>query len=185
MEIEIKLKTTKETFKKYLEKLESIGENKKIKEQHDIYFSPEEPNFFGKVENDQCLRIRIQNNQYILSYKSIIFGEKETDIHLIEHETVVENLEETKNILKSLNINEIITLNKKRISFFYLNTFEISFDEVEDLGYFIEIEIIDSTLEVEEANKRLINLINEWKLDIKDRDLIGYANALYDLKYRH
>ena len=183
MEIEIKLKTTTEIFEKTKLRLEKEGTKKKEKEQHDIYFSPVNPNFFGKEENDECLRIRIQNEKYILSYKKIIFGNKEEDIHLIEHETTFENLEEMKKLLACLNIHEVITLNKKRMSYIYQDTIEISLDEVEDLGYFIELEIINPNTEISTSNKLLKDTIKKLGLDIEQRDKTGYANALYKLKH--
>lgn len=182
MEIEIKLKVTKNMFEEVKSKLEKEGKRKKEKEQHDIYFSPENPNFFGKEENDECLRIRIQNDKYIFCYKKIIFGNQEEDIHLIEHETVFESLEEMKKILACLNIKEVITLHKKRISYIYQEIAEISFDEVDDLGYFIELEILDSKENVEQANIKLQQIMKTLGLNKEDRDLTGYANALYQKK---
>lgn len=185
MEVEIKLKVNKNTWIATKETLEKIGTNKKEKEQHDIYFSPENPNFFEKIENDECLRIRIQKDKYILGYKKIIFGTNKDEIHLIEHETEVQDLEQMKNILASVNIHEVITLKKKRISYIYKDIIEISLDEVKDLGYFIELEIIDKTMDIKKANQLLKESIKELNLDEKDRDQMGYANELYNLKCRN
>lgn len=184
MEVEIKLKVTEEIWKKTKEKLEKEGTNKKEKTQHDIYFSPVEPNFFGKEENDECLRIRVQKDKYILGYKKIIFGNTKQETHLIEHETMIENLNQMKSILENLHIHEIITLEKKRITYIYKNQIEISFDEVKDLGFYIELEVIDKKLEIKLANQLLKKTLENLDLDENDRDQIGYANALYNLKYR-
>lgn len=184
MEIEMKLKVTEEEFKAYLEHVKIIGTSRKEKEQHDIYFSPESPNFFGKEENDECLRIRIQKDKKILSYKKIMFGSTTENIHLIEHESTFEDLDEMLKILEAIHIHEVIRLNKKRISYLYKNAIEISFDIVEELGYFIELEVIDKQMNIKDANHLLMNSIKELGLHIENRDLTGYANALYNLKYR-
>lgn len=185
MEIEIKLKVTEQMWEKVKDKIEKEGTNKKENHQHDIYFSPENPNFFGKEENDECLRVRVQKGKYILGYKKIIFGETKEDIHLIEHETEFQDLEQMKLILESVHIHEVITLLKERVSFIYKNDIEISFDKVKDLGFFIELEIVNKNLEIKEANQRLIQALRELGLDESDVDRTGYANALYNLKYRN
>ena len=58
--------------------------------------------------------------------------------------------------------------------------FEISLDLVEDLGYFIEIEIYDKELPIREANKLLLKFIQELNLDITKRNLKGYSYLMYD-----
>ena len=124
-----------------LEYLKNKSSKHTNKEQHDIYFSPENPPFFGGNINDECIRIRMQKDKYILCYKKIFFGEKESDIHITEYETEVSNLDATINILKGVRINKICEVKKNRDSFIYKNIFEVSLDKVEGLGYFVEVEI--------------------------------------------
>lgn len=62
-------------------------------------------NFLGGDIDDECIRIRIQKDKYILCYKKIYMGNDESDIHIVEYETEISNLEATINILKGVRIN--------------------------------------------------------------------------------
>ena len=87
------------------------------------------------------------------------------------------------NILKGVRINKICDLKKQRDCFIYKDMFEISLDLVEDLGYFIEIEIYDKDLPIREANKMLLDFVKELNLDITKRNLKGYSYLMYDKMY--
>lgn len=180
IEIEIKLEIEENQYKDLYNTLKNESSKYMHKEQHDIYFSPENPKFFGGNIDDECIRIRIQKDKYILCYKKIYMGNYEEDIHIVEHETEVSNLEATINILKGVRINKICDLIKERDSFIYKNIFEISLDNVKDLGYFIEIEIYDKNIPINEANQLLLNLVKELNLDITRRNLKGYSYLMYD-----
>lgn len=180
VEIEIKLEIEEEQYKKMYEYFSKEASKHINKKQDDIYFSPENPTFFGGEIDDECIRIRIQKDKYILCYKKIYMGNSEEDIHIVEYETEVSNLEATINILKGVRINKICELIKDRDSFIYKDIFEISLDKVKDLGYFIEIEIYDKNIPVNEANQLLLNLVKELNLDITRRNLKGYSYLMYD-----
>ena len=107
-------------------------------------------------------------------------GNEEQDIHIVEYETEVSNLEATINILKGVRINKVCDLIKDRDSFIYKNLFEISLDKVKDLGYFVEIEVYDKNIPINEANQLLLNLLKELNLDITRRNLKGYSYLMHD-----
>ena len=65
----------------------------------------------------------------------------------------------------------------------YQDIFEISLDNVFDLGYFIEIEVKDSALSVSDANQKLKELTSSLGLSLSSRNLDGYANMLYEKLY--
>ena len=180
IEIEAKLEIKEKQYKELINLFMTENCKHTKKKQHDIYFSPETPSFFGEDIDDECIRIRIQKNKYILCYKKIFFGENESDIHIAEYETEISNLDATINILKGVRINKVCDLIKTRDTFIYKNLFEISLDSVENLGYFIEIEIYDKNLPVKQANQLLLNFIKEMNLDITKRNLKGYSYMMYD-----
>lgn len=182
-EIEIKLEITEKDYEKYLSLLLENGSSHTKKEQNDIYFSPKYRPFFGGDIDDECLRVRIMNDKYILSYKKIFFGNSDEDIHLEEHESEVSNLEQVIKILECLGIEKVLTLHKVRNSFIYQDIFEISLDNVFDLGYFIEIEVKNNTLSVGDANQKLKELTSSLGLSFSSRNLDGYANMLYEKLY--
>ena len=180
IEIEIKLEIEEEQYNRLFNRF--LKENNKHinKKQHDIYFSPENPTFFGGDIDDECIRVRIQKDKYILCYKKIYMGNDEQDIHIVEYETEVSNLEAIINILKGVRINKVCDLIKDRDSFIYKNLFEISLDKVKDLGYFVEIEVYDKNIPINEANQLLLNFVKELNLDITRRNLKGYSYLMYD-----
>ena len=107
IEIEIKLEIEEEQYKKLFDYFKKENNKHTNKKQHDIYFSPENPAFFGGDIDDECIRIRIQKDKYILCYKKIYMGNDEEDIHIVEYETEVSNLDATINILKGVRINKV------------------------------------------------------------------------------
>lgn len=182
IEIEVKLEIDEEKYKYLIEYLNKEECEHNSKKQYDIYFSPEIPKFFGGNIDDECIRIRVQKGKYILCYKKIYFGKDESDIHIAEYETEVSDLEATINILKGIRVDKVCEVKKQRDSYIYKNLFEISLDNVENLGYFAEIEIYDKTIPIKEANQLLLNFIKEMNLDISKRNLKGYSYLMYDKK---
>lgn len=180
IEIEIKLEIEEKKYINLLNYFQKESIKHINKKQHDIYFSPENPKFFGDNIDDECIRIRIQKDKYILCYKKIYFGQQESDTHIVEYETEVSNLQATINILKGVRINKVCEVKKNRDSFIFKDIFEISLDKVENLGYFIEIETYDKNLPIKEANKLLLNFVKEMNLDITKRNLKGYSYLIYE-----
>ena len=180
IEIEVKLEVDESSYIQLIDFLKDKSTKHTTKSQHDIYFSPENPKFFGGEIDDECIRIRIQKDKYILCYKKIFFGEEESDIHISEYETQVSNLEATINILKGVRINQICEVKKNRDTFIYKDIFEVSLDKVEGLGFFVEIEIYDKNIPIKEANQLLLEFIKEMNLDITRRNLKGYSYLMYD-----
>lgn len=153
IEIEVKLEVDESNYIQLINFLKNKSTKHTTKSQHDIYFSPEIPKFFG---------------------------EEESDIHISEYETQVSNLEATINILKGVRINQICEVKKNRDTFIYKDIFEVSLDRVEGLGFFIEIEIYDKNIPIKEANQLLLEFIKEMNLDITRRNLKGYSYLMYD-----
>jgi predicted adenylyl cyclase CyaB len=177
IEIEIKLSITKKQFLDIKKRLVDEDANCSVEEQKDIYFSPKSINFFKK--GDECLRIRIENSKNSLNYKRIFFGENELDTHIKEYATGIEDTFQMIQILKYLNIQEILTVHKVRYKYLYGNQFEISLDEVTDLGCFVEIEVIENT-NVQQSNRALIEIVNRLGLDINQKNTVGYSNMMYE-----
>lgn len=182
-EIEIKLEITKDIYQNLLDRFHKDKLPHSEKEQKDVYFSPQASPFFGGDIDNEYLRIRMLKDKNILSYKKIFFGSSDEDIHLEEHETEIMDLDQTIHILKALRIDEVLTLHKIRNTFIYQDIFEIAVDNITDLGYFVEIEILDSSLSIQEANTKLLSVVAELGLDISKRNLDGYAYLLYKKLY--
>ncbi len=106
-----------------------------IEMQADTYYSSPYRDF---GETDEALRVRVQDNKYLLTYK----GPKMDSISKTrkEYEVEVNDADSMGNILSSMGFAPIATIVKKR-KMFRLGDFLISLDEVRKLGDFIEVEI--------------------------------------------
>ena len=156
LEIEVKLKLEQNEFTRLKKLLENKSKEIKTVNQTDIYF--EIPR---KSKIKECLRIRNENNRYILCYKN-----DNTKCIRNEYETLVDNYENLEQILYHLGIKKKGIIQKERIKIMYQNKYEFSFDKVKDIGLFLEIEVKkienDNLVELD----KLFNLLKELKIDL-------------------
>ena len=164
LEIEVKLKVQDNEYKRLLNLLKDKSNNIKDVMEKDIYFKTP-----IKKEYKEVLRIRKENDLYILSYKK-----ENTDKTRDEFETIIDNYDNLEKILLNLGLEKKGVIEKKRTKILYKNKYEFAFDEVKDIGKFIEIEVKNIEYShIEEINK-LMDIINEFKIDI---------NLITDKKY--
>ena len=167
LELEIKLK---------LDEFESNRILKLIKNDS-IYLGKEEHNAVYYTSTlrefkNEYLRIRKENNIYVLNYK------KNTNKNLCEeYETIIDNADTMKLILEHLNLKEKAIINKHRKKYLYKNKYEFSFDTVENIGIFVEIEVKNLTSYEEEYNN-LFKLLDEFNIDINKIDNKRYLDYL-------
>ena len=181
IEIEMKYKITNEIYEKIIkyfkvEKILAVVEN-----QNDMYFSPTHFPFFGGKIDNECLRIRILENKNILSYKKFIPKDKKSPAHCIEHELEISDGEKMKLILEDLRIEEAFTLKKERKIFIYKKNIEIALDHVEDLGFFIELEIKNKE-NIEQSLKEMTAFVKKFEITENMRNYEGYAYLLFNQK---
>lgn len=163
IEKEIKLKLLDEdkisVLKKYIEKKGGIflGEYSIV----DEYFSHPCRDF---KQTDEALRIRIMNDNIELTYKS----SRTANIPKVREEFTVKvnNYEILKTILLKLGFKPIAKIAKHRRMFTLNGDVKIFIDNVDKLGYFIEVET--------ELTEKMLNFIDtlkeagiRWKLEHK------------------
>jgi len=90
------------------------------------------------------------------------------------------NISMFKQILKDLRIEEVFTLIKKRKKYIINSVLEVSLDKVEDLGYFIEMEVIDSEKNLDKAIEIRDMLVKEFDLREEMRSYKGYGYMLFE-----
>lgn len=167
-EIEIKLKLEKENFVKLMEKFNNKALFLEIEKQSAVYYEPNYRNF-----NDEYLRIRDENGKYLLNYKKKI-----NNIKSIEYETMIDDKESLNDILVSLGMKKLGVINKKRSKYLYQEKYEISFDEVEDIGLFMEIEI--KKREGDEATEfdKMFQILHDLNVDLNCIETKHYPDYL-------
>lgn len=178
IEIERKYKITKKIYDEIIEFFKTRNINAEIENQNDIYFSPTHFPFLGGEIDKECLRLRILENKNILSYKKFIPSSQNNPAHCIEHELEVFDIEKIKLILNDLRIKEEFTLKKERKNFIYKNSIEISLDKVDDLGYFIELEIINHS-NIQKSVNEIEKFIKKFAITESMRNYVGYSYLLF------
>jgi adenylate cyclase class 2 len=137
MEIEIKVNV--QNSANLLQLLKQEGALKYTDKQIDEYYTPAHRNFTSVAPVVEWLRLRDSNGTFSINYKHWIIEPDGTSNHCTEYETKIENIEAMRNILKVLNFEYLVVVNKERSAWDYKD-YEISFDTVEGLGDFVEIE---------------------------------------------
>ena len=108
------------------------------------------PNESGKTF--ECLRIREYNSKAKLTYKKDVYKD-EIWQYSDENEIDVENPNNLKEILYSLGLKELLTIDNKRKYYIYGN-YEIVLENVKNLGVFLEIEYKGKITNTEIAVRR-------------------------------
>lgn len=163
-EIEIKLKVDKSEYERILNLVKNTAKYKNTVKQTDTYYSLKDKNSW--------LRTRNENGKCIFNLKKKI-----NNSHYEKYDVLIDNLNNLNKILEELNVNELGTIVKERTIYVYENKYEFSFDNVESIGLFIEIEVINQIDNFEKDTYNLVNLMKELKIDlnmIERRKYIDY-----------
>lgn len=135
-EIEIKLKAL--DLNKIEAKLKELGcviSEPKVQEDRNFIHKDDIKWFEPEIGEWVYPRLRIQNGKYTFTVKKPVKNE----LDCIEHNIQVSNPEEIAPIMKMFNYLPGVTVKKRRRTTKYKD-YEITLDEVERLGNFIEIE---------------------------------------------
>ena len=138
IEILVEVYSTKDEIIKALAKFEFLGINKTI----DTYFYDPLRDNLKPNENlqiDECFRVRTKNDINTITYKVDNFDQKGKWLYSDEYETKFEDMCMFNEIIKKLGLKELITIHNDKRTYKY-NNYEIVFETVKDLGYFIEVE---------------------------------------------
>lgn len=163
MEIELKIPLeapfSPKDVKSYL--LQEFNSSSEEIKQIDYYFSSPIRNF---AVTDEALRLRqiLTNSgkeKIELTYK----GPKQGKSMKIREEITIESSNNIKliKLLENLGFQVVAVIKKKRTNWF-ADQFIISFDEVEDLGSFLEIEITipaDNSDEIRKSKESILSLV--------------------------
>ncbi len=177
VEILITFDNTKEEVLNILSSFEFIEE----KEILDIYYEdPKRDNLKPEpnLRINEIFRLRKKGNQNLLTYKKNHF-EKNRWIYSDEYETTVADYEKIKKIIENLGFEiQIVVKNKRKI--YRYKDYEITLEEVEKLGLFIEVErMLDMNSQNEKVTKneirefiKSLNLKNVKELDLGKNQLM-------------
>lgn len=165
VEVLIEVKDSKE---KALNVLEQFGS---ATAQHvlDIYFYDQLRSDLQPGKNtrlNRSFRLRKKDEKISLAYKIDHFDKNDQWIYSDEHETRVDNFNEASNIIKHLGLQELIRIdNEKHI--FKTSEYEIVFEDVKNLGYFLEVEKIHEVEDslIEETKQKIRSFIQQLNIN--------------------
>ena len=152
-EIEIKLNVNEKEYNRILNIIRKNSINKSKVDQIDTYYALN--------TNNEWLRIRNEDGKYIFNYKKKI-----DNSHYEKYDVLIDNYSNLDKILMSLGIEKKGTINKERESYIYKDKYEFSFDNVENVGLFIEIEVINKSNNFDKDICELLNVMNDIKIDL-------------------
>lgn len=168
IEIEFKIKVNRIKFNELLKKIKDDSIFVREEDQIATYFKPN----FRKF-NNEWLRVRKENNNNVLNYKK-----KNESGDIEEYEVLIDNYEKLKSIFNYLGLEDTLVVSKHRISYLYKDKYEISFDEVDNLGLYVEIEVKKYNYENEKEIELLIDLIKELDINMSDIETKRYPELI-------
>ena len=173
VETEIKFKITKTLFDQLISKMDKESKFLKENRQLDTYYQPTYRKFLNDNEITEWLRIGERGNKTILNYKNW-----HDNMYCDEYEVEIDNSKNLDRIFNVLGLEKIVVVDKQRKTYYYLDKYEIAFDYVKELGYFIEIEVKNYSKDPIEEYNDLLNLAKDLNLSFDNIDKRGYPYHL-------
>jgi len=155
-EIEVKTPVSKKLFIRIRKYLERNAKFIKTSIQKDSYYSPKGKQFLRPKYPYEWLSVRERNGKVKINYKHWYPEGLSETTHCDEYETEISDIKELKLILGALKFEKLVSVNKIRLTFEY-SDMEIALDEVENLGYFIEIESLNNEGGVKKTRRKLLD----------------------------
>ncbi len=159
-ELCIRLKLSDYDYNNIYKKIEQKSNNKKYIHQIDNYYKTNN-------QDKEFLRLRNEDGKCILNYK-----EKINDSSFKNNQVQIDNYDIMSNILNKLNFTIIGIIEKDRISF-EINEFIINFDDVYNIGKFIEIKLLNDN-----DYEKIINLLNELNINYNMINMKKYIDYI-------
>lgn len=138
-----------------------IGES----EQKEYYIThPQDSWDYTAGFKDTLKTMRVRHEQkgdsFCYKYRHLDPVTKKTS-HRDEYEIKIENGDTMINILKLLGYTEHTVITKKRTTYLIQNIFEVVFDDVQNVGKFMEIELKEPTDDVKSGIAKIEQLLKE------------------------
>ncbi|MCX4364311.1 MAG: class IV adenylate cyclase [Bacilli bacterium] len=182
IETEIRIKLSDIEYKNLKLVLDNNGKFLKEIHQKDTYYSPKFRDFLAHEYPYEWLRIGQRGNQIIVNYKHWYPEGAKINTHCDEYEVEIDDATNMDKIFKVLDLEEIAVVDKNRITYSYLEKYEIALDTVENLGYFVEIEVKKYEQEPLEEYERLLKTAKDLHLNLNNIDRRGYPYHIIDAK---
>lgn len=171
-EIEIKAKI--DDIEKMRGKLLALGcEFSQPLFQEDAIFLPVGIEFSDIIKGTPVVRIRLSNNNVILTLKQGV------GLIKLEKEVVVSDKNTTREIVEQMGFHEVVMVSKERIECKYRDM-TVCLDKVVELGSFIEVEKMSADDDGEKIQKDLFDFLQTLGIGESEKVTKGYDTLLYE-----
>jgi len=142
-----------------------------IREEVDVYFQHPSRDF---SQTDEALRIRCAGGRFYITYKGpkIDPATKTRDEIELPLDSTPENIEKWRQLLERLGFQPVAEVFKRRrrgTLQWNCRQVEVSLDEVQDLGWFLELELVVEPEEFPSARDQVLALCRELGLENAER----------------
>ena len=172
MSYEVELKFPLAEKDRLLELLKEIGaEEQPVLRQCDRYFNHPSRDF---AQTNEAFRIRQSGDETRLTYKGPLLDEatktrREIELSLADGQTTAEQMAE---LLQALGFTEVRSVKKTRTPYHLAwqgREMEVTLDDVEGLGWYLEIETLAGDNDRVQAQEAILSLAKHWKLENSER----------------
>ena len=181
-EIEI-LVELQEDINKVIDKFKMFNYITKELVIDEYYYDPKRDNLKPNINNqiNECLRLRQKGNKNYITYKDDVF-ENNIWLYSNEYETEIKDIEVLKEILNRLGLKKLITIKNNKTTYTFKD-YEIVLEEVEDLGYFMEVEYsTKEDVDIKEIKKQIQAFIDSLNLKVSKELNIGKPELMLKKK---
>ena len=159
-------------------KLNEVGKFVKSRQQIDKYFVPPYRDFFGKDMPDEYLRVRYEEGKNHLNYSFLHFDKDGWLRNTDEYETLVDKPEVVEEIFEKIGLIPKVTVKKIR-KYFDCGDFEVTLDQIENLGDFMEVEAKKDFGDIDKTRKACEEFLNSLNIEYEIQREMGYPRMLY------
>lgn len=183
MNIEVEIKVKVDNLGEIKNKVSKIGKLIKAIKQIDEYYVPAHKNFFAqKPHPTEYLRIRTNPDKVVWEYTRSINMKKDGDYdYAEEYETEILDAKELRKILKFLDFEKVVTIEKER-EYWMCGDIEVALDQIKDLGSFVEAEAKGDFKDDKEAKRGCIKFLESLGIKDVDKNQIksGYPELYFE-----
>ncbi len=159
--------------------MEKNGKLVEKKNQHDVYYSPNDENYMEETYPYKWLRLRhFEDGTAEICFKHFYPEGAEQHLYCDEHQSLLNDSEAITEIFTELGFRIIANVDKKRVTYLY-DRYLVSFDVVKDLGEYIEVEVAQPLYSEEKERALLCPIIEMMGLTRFPIDLRGYPYLVY------
>jgi adenylate cyclase class 2 len=175
IEVEIKVRVSHWVAEGLITRLERNGAAP-IR-QIDTYFDDPINSFIARQPIERWLSIRERGDNVLINHKLWHYAPSGHATYCDEAEVKANDAKAATTLLNALGYSPLITVDKTRTAG-VIDTYEISVDQVTDLGYFVEVEATRLLTDLETTRKELESFAEGLGLDLSDTDYLGYPALL-------